>query len=77
MRFNERSFVVLVAGALVVAAVAAIAFFALTGGDDAGVEDGSLAVPVPAGNAAAALEGGPDTVLLLSGTSIVRQTVEA
>ncbi|MDQ4026184.1 MAG: hypothetical protein M3217_11965 [Actinomycetota bacterium] len=78
MRFNERSFVVLVAGVLVAAAVAAIAVFALTGGGDADVEDdGPLAVPVPQGNAAAALEGGVDTVLLLSGTSIVRQTVEA
>ena len=79
MRFNERSFVVLVAGVLAAVAVAAIAVVMLTGDDDSTETepDGSVNVPVPEGNAAAALEEGPDEVLMLSGTSIVRQTVES
>lgn len=75
MRVNERSFVILVAGILVVAAVVAIAFVVMGGDGDDGDDGGPVAVPVTEGNAAAELEGGPDEVLLLSGTTVVRQGV--
>ena len=76
MRFNERSFVVLVAVVLVAGAV--VAAMLLLGGDDAGddeAEDGTSANLD--GNAAAAFEEGPDEIVMLSGTSIVRQMIKS
>lgn len=73
MRYNERSLVVLIGGGLVAAiAIAVVLFLLLRGGDDES-DDPAAA---PAGNAAASLEGGPDEVLYLSGTSLVRRDLE-
>lgn len=72
MRFNERSFVVLVAGVLAGATAIAIAAFLVLGGDDD--EPGGSAA---AANAASSLTGGPDEFLYLSGSSLVRRDVEA
>lgn len=69
MRFNERSFVVLVAGLLVAAIAGALAFTVLGEDDPAGDT-------APADNAAAAFAGGPDEVLLLNGNALVRRNVE-
>ena len=76
MRFNERSFVVLIGGGLVVAIAIAVLLFSLLSGDDGpGTAEGDGPGPV-AGNAASALEGGPHEILYLSGTSLVRRDVE-
>ncbi|HEX2293801.1 MAG TPA: hypothetical protein VHN37_00655 [Actinomycetota bacterium] len=78
MRFNERSLVVLIGGGLVAAAaLAVVAYLVFGGNDDGGAEvaggGGALAVE---GNAAASFEGGPDELLYLSGTSLVRRNLE-
>lgn len=77
MRLNERSLVVLIAAGLLVAAAIAIAVVALSGGDDGGGGSASGDGFEFDGNAAAALEGGEDEILMLSGTTIVRQAVQS
>lgn len=77
MRLNERSLVVLIGGGLVVVAAIAVAVYLLLGGGDEAEDDATGgSIEVPAGNAAASLEGGPDEVLYLSGTSLVRRNLE-
>lgn len=79
MRFNERSFVILVAVAVLVAGVVATVMLTSSRGGDEDADSGSrgpFGVSAPEGNAAAALEEGPDEVLMLSGTSVVRQGVD-
>lgn len=74
MRVNERSLVAVIGGGLVVTIAIAVVLFLLLGGDDeTGESDDSS---VPAGNAAESFEGGPDEVLYLSGTSLVRRNLE-
>lgn len=76
MRFNERSLIVLVSVLLVAAAAAAIVIWV---GRDPDEDAGGDAAAIPfelAGNAASSLEGGPDELLLLSGTHILRQTID-
>lgn len=73
MRLNERSFVVWIGGGLAVAIALAVIAYLLLGGDDEDAADGSSAA---SGNAASSLEGGPDEVLYLSGTSLVRRNLE-
>ncbi|HEV2755532.1 MAG TPA: hypothetical protein VG318_07115 [Actinomycetota bacterium] len=70
MRFNERSFVVLVSGVLVVAVVAALAWALLLREDDSAAGGGSAV------NAASSFEGGPPEVLMMSGATLVRRNVE-
>ncbi|MDQ4124384.1 MAG: hypothetical protein M3134_02130 [Actinomycetota bacterium] len=71
---NERSLVLWIGGGLVVAtALAVVAYLVLGGGDDGDAGEGSAA---PGGNAASSLEGGPDEVLYLSGTALVRRNLE-
>lgn len=73
---NERSLVLLIGGGLVVAiALAVVAYLLLGDGDD---DEGSTGGSVPTGaNAASSLEGGPDEVLYLSGTSLIRRNLES
>ena len=68
MRVNERSFVVLVAGLLVVAVVAALVW-ALVLRSEETAEDSAV-------NAASSFEGGPPEVLFLSGATLVRKDLE-
>ncbi len=75
MRFNERSVVVLIAAGLVVAI--AVVLVLTRGSDDSGSNDDFSSSARVAGNAAASLEGGPDEILMLSGTTLVRRDVEA
>jgi hypothetical protein len=75
VRFNERSLVVLIGAGLVVAIAVAVGLFVALGGDDdptGGSDGGPAAV---AGNAAAAREGGPDEILYLSGTALLRRDI--
>lgn len=76
MRFNERSLVVLIGGGLVVATAIAVVGFLVLGGRDDAAPRGDVGSVATGGNAAAALEGGPDEVLYLSGTALVRRDVE-
>lgn len=73
MRLNERSLVVMIGGGLVfLAAIAVVLFLLLGGGDD----DGSTDSFDTGSNAARTFEGGPDEVLYLSGTALVRRNIE-
>lgn len=54
-------------------ALAVVAYLLLDGGDDEESTGGSTAT---GGNAASSLEGGPDEVLYLSGTSLIRRNLE-
>ncbi|HEX2057631.1 MAG TPA: hypothetical protein VHI71_04600 [Actinomycetota bacterium] len=69
---NERSLVVWIGGGLAAAAVAAVVLFLLLRSD--GESNGGSSIAT-GGNAAASLEGGPDEVLYLSGTSLVRRNL--
>lgn len=74
MRVNERSLVLWIGAGLAAAvALAVVGFLLLGGGDDEDSTDEALAT---GGNAAASLEGGPDEILYLSGTSLVRRNLE-
>ncbi|MDQ3953814.1 MAG: hypothetical protein M3279_12765 [Actinomycetota bacterium] len=69
---NERSLVVWIGGGLVGTIVIAVVLFLLLGSDDS--DDGSgLGL---GGNAASTLEGGPNEVLYMSGTSLIRRNLE-
>jgi hypothetical protein len=70
MRFNERSFVVLVSAVLVVAIAGALVWALLLREEDAPSEAGTSA------NTASSFEGGPPEVLLMSGATLVRRNVE-
>ncbi|HEX2196516.1 MAG TPA: hypothetical protein VHJ76_06280 [Actinomycetota bacterium] len=72
VRLNERSLVVWIGGGLVAAIAIAVVAFLLLGGDD----DAGDAAAAPGGNAAASLEGGPNEVLYLSGTTLIRRNLE-
>lgn len=73
MRYNERSLVVLIGGGLAATIAIAVVLFLLLGGGEDATDDPAAA---SGGNAAASLEGGPDEVLYLSGTSLVRRDLE-
>lgn len=75
MRVNERSLVVLIGGGLAAAIAIAVAAFLLLGGGAGDDDDGNVAAPP--GNAAESFAGGPDEVLYLSGTSLVRRDLES
>jgi hypothetical protein len=70
---NERSLVVLIGGGLAMLVAIAVVLYLLLGGGDDGASESSAGT---AGNAAASLEGGPDEILYLSGTSLVRRNLE-
>ena len=72
MRLNERNLVVWIGGGLAAAALIAIGLVLMLGDDD---ESGGSAAT--AGNAASSLEGGPNEILYLSGTSLIRRNLEA
>ncbi|MDQ3983003.1 MAG: hypothetical protein M3271_10035, partial [Actinomycetota bacterium] len=71
---NERSFVVFIGAGLAAAVVGASILFFANRGDESDGPQGDGASPQ---NAAAALAGGPDEVLLLNGRSLVRREVGA
>lgn len=71
MRLNERSFVVAVAAVVAIAAVAALVLSLSSGDGGAGDPAGARE------NSAAALAGGPDEILYLSGSTLVRRDIEA
>jgi hypothetical protein len=73
VRVNERSLVVWIGGGLALAAAVAVLLFVLFEGDD----DGGSGGPTGAAATVSSLTGGPDEVLYLSGTSLVRRDVEA
>lgn len=78
MRMNERSLVLLIGAGLVAAiAVAVVLFLVIGGGDDEAGDAAETGGAFPlTGNAAESLEGGPDEMLYLSGTSLVRRNLE-
>lgn len=71
MRLNERSLVVLIGGGLVATIAIAVVLFLLLASDD-----GPADPDASRENAASSLEGGPDELLYLSGTSLIRRNIE-
>lgn len=75
VRVNERSLVLMIGGGLLAAIAVAVVLFLLLRSDEEEGGNGDLGSAAP-GNAAASLEGGPDEILYLSGTSLVRRNLE-
>lgn len=78
MRLNERSLVVFIgAGLAITVALALVLYLVLGGGgDDEEAGGDSTSSAGPDVDAPLALEGGPDEILYLSGSSLVRRNLE-